>query len=475
MSRCSAAPLCKFTSSHTRGLTRHEGLCVLRAAAIEDTLRKRVLEDEEDLERRTRKRARTGLEGFFADVPLPPPSPPPAPPSPPQRPRLRSGRRPRVPKHLVDYLPSSKDELPAHLALAFPDPEPEVAPLRYRSPTVEDADDDLPANNLPFFTPPTSFGIYREYTVAPQRDPEANISLSSVCDAPTLAKDTVDPDCTYTSIKWITRNSAVVLNETGAQATIGPFSNVSQFRLYDWFYNASLTKSKDDFDDLIDVLCSKNFSTSDLGDFSSRSAQETLDKYEHPSGLFSKDDGWHTSSVEIPLPKTKAKYPSEEAAPTFKVDGIHHRRITDIIRGAAEDKRFADQYHWIPNKTFWQPPSTSFGEDQSDNSQQSSTSADSSLPEPVRIFTDIYNSNRMLREHEKICAQPRNPADGPNVEYVIAAICLWSDMTHLTSFGSAALWPIYLYFGNLSKYIRGMPTEFAAHHLAYIPAVRFPS
>ncbi|KAL1937064.1 hypothetical protein VTO73DRAFT_15133, partial [Trametes versicolor] len=100
----------------------------------------------------------------------------------------------------------------------------------------------------------------------------------------------------------------------------------------------------------------------------------------------------------------------------------------------------------------------------------STSSADSSLPEPIRIFTDIYNANRILREHEKICAQPRNPADGPAVEYVNAAICLWSNMIHLTSFGSAALWPIYLYFGNLSKYIRGMPTEFAVHHLAYIPA-----
>jgi len=30
---------------------------------------------------------------------------------------------------------------------------------------------------------------------------------------------------------------------------------------------------------------------------------------------------------------------------------------------------------------------------------------------------------------------------------------LWSDSTHLASFGNASLWPIYLYIGNLSKYI----------------------
>ena len=48
---------------------------------------------------------------------------------------------------------------------------------------------------------------------------------------------------------------------------------------------------------------------------------------------------------------------------------------------------------------------------------------------------------------------------------------LWSDSTHLTSFGNASLWPIYLYLGNQSKYTRGKPTSFARHHMAYIPKV----
>ena len=46
---------------------------------------------------------------------------------------------------------------------------------------------------------------------------------------------------------------------------------------------------------------------------------------------------------------------------------------------------------------------------------------------------------------------------------------LWSDCTHLTSFGHASLWPLYLYVGTLSKYTRAKPSSFAAHHLAYIP------
>ncbi len=77
----------------------------------------------------------------------------------------------------------------------------------------------------------------------------------------------------------------------------------------------------------------------------------------------------------------------------------------------------------------------------------------------------------MLEEDEKIRNMPRADGDAPDVEYAILPLLLWSDETCLSQFGSAKLWPIYLYFGNLSKYVRGRPTEFAAHHVAYIPNV----
>ena len=81
----------------------------------------------------------------------------------------------------------------------------------------------------------------------------------------------------------------------------------------------------------------------------------------------------------------------------------------------------------------------------------------------------------MLEEDAKIHALPRNPEDEPNIEVAMGAILLWSDSTHLTSFGSASLWPIYLFFGNLSKYTRGKPNAHAAHHLAYVPSVSMHS
>ena len=46
-----------------------------------------------------------------------------------------------------------------------------------------------------------------------------------------------------------------------------------------------------------------------------------------------------------------------------------------------------------------------------------------------------------------------------------------SDSKHIGQFGAAALWPIYTFFGNQSKYDRAKPSQFAAHHTAYIPSV----
>jgi hypothetical protein len=77
----------------------------------------------------------------------------------------------------------------------------------------------------------------------------------------------------------------------------------------------------------------------------------------------------------------------------------------------------------------------------------------------------------MLEEDAKIRAQEPDPTVDPSVEVAIIAILLWSDSTHLTSFGTASLWPVYMYVGNLSKYVRGRPNAHAAHHIAYIPSV----
>ena len=74
----------------------------------------------------------------------------------------------------------------------------------------------------------------------------------------------------------------------------------------------------------------------------------------------------------------------------------------------------------------------------------------------------------LLDEHDKV---QRSPTDDATCKHkkVVAALMFWSDATHLASFGTAKMWPIYLLFGNLSKYIRCQPNSGVMKHLAYIP------
>lgn len=59
----------------------------------------------------------------------------------------------------------------------------------------------------------------------------------------------------------------------------------------------------------------------------------------------------------------------------------------------------------------------------------------------------------------------------PQPEAFLVALMLASDSTFPTQFSQASMWPIYVFFGNVSKYIRSLPDSLSAHHIAYLPKV----
>ncbi|KIO32590.1 hypothetical protein M407DRAFT_66420, partial [Tulasnella calospora MUT 4182] len=86
-----------------------------------------------------------------------------------------------------------------------------------------------------------------------------------------------------------------------------------------------------------------------------------------------------------------------------------------------------------------------------------------------RVVDDIYNSDAMLREYEDLRRSPREP--GCPFERVILALQFWSDATQLANFGTAKLWPVYMYFGNQPKWARSRPDMHACHDIAHIPSL----
>jgi len=213
-----------------------------------------------------------------------------------------------------------------------------------------------------------------------------------------------------------------------------------------WFYGTSKVKSFGMLNTLVqNVILDPDFKPEDCVGFSAEKEARTLDNFKtsNPRSVLCPDDGWIETSVPVRLPPPKhGSWVSEDEAPIYNVHGLFYRRPLEVIKAALLEKS-AERFHFTPFKEYWKP---------SEDAQ------------PERIFSEIYNSDAFLKEHASIRSQPQ---DRCALEAIIAPILLYSDSTHLASFGNSSLWPIYLYLGNQSKYERGKPSAFAAHHLAY--------
>ncbi|KAJ7736493.1 hypothetical protein B0H16DRAFT_1326523, partial [Mycena metata] len=154
------------------------------------------------------------------------------------------------------------------------------------------------------------------------------------------------------------------------------------------------------------------------------------------------------TSIEIDVPSGSQTVPSKK----FAVPGLQYRSLVSVIKSAFEDP-LSGHFHFAPFKLF--------------HKFQNSVAA------PIRVFNELYNSDAYITEHDRIQRHGEiHPDDrGCKHEKVIAALMFWSDSTHLANFGTAKLWPIYMLFGNLSKYIRAKPSAGAEHHVAYIPSL----
>ena len=214
-----------------------------------------------------------------------------------------------------------------------------------------------------------------------------------------------------------------------------------------WFYSRSPTKSVAELQSLVDdVLLVPDFEVADLGGFNARRELRRLDnEAEKSPGLSSplaNQNGWRESTVRIKLPAEKI-YQTEDVAPVLEIPGVYHRSLLEVITMALQDNN-AKTFHYTPFSLYWQPTPDST---------------------PERLYSEVYNS----KEHAKVTQLPPEP--GPQYEHAVAAMMIWSDSTGLGQFGTASLWPIYTFFGNQSKYDHAKPTQFAAHHVAYMPSV----
>jgi len=246
-----------------------------------------------------------------------------------------------------------------------------------------------------------------------------------------------------------------------------PYPNLSSFLFDHQFWTSSGSKSRKDRDALRDVIVREDFDPSDLKGVNFDAIEKDL----RQTG----GSGWRETLLTIRVPKgikltkaTKRAAATEQSqlrrgepstvtlerpvpAAPITIPGFQHRKICDIIRETFASDPAAKSFHCHPYELKWKPPGSDSEE---------------------RVHGELYTSQAWLDEDAKLQSLPLDPTETDrDVPRAIAAMMLASDGTQLGPFASSKAWPVYVYFGNQSKYDRAKPTQHAAHHLAYLPSV----
>lgn len=286
-------------------------------------------------------------------------------------------------------------------------------------------------------SPSNRFGLVREYVGAefPQHDPEEYLQFEDLC----------------TRISKPSPPLSLVSLRTQSSQNFFPYPNCSSFRLGDWYWNDGTQKTQAGFQNLVCIIADPEFVPADvlhnkwdrinavLGGTQADDDDDWVD---------AADEGWKVSQIKINVPfHVGTKHPG-----TKIFEGVHlyHRSLVAVMKERISDPHYFRHFHIEPYKLLW----------------QSSTSAGR---REIRVHGEVYTSRAFLRAHAELLRSPREP--GCELPRVICAYMFWSDATHLTSFGNTKLWPVYVYFGNESKYRRGKPSTNSCNHVAYFEKV----
>ena len=279
-----------------------------------------------------------------------------------------------------------------------------------------------------FRTPRNAFGLIRQYfsEMLPTHDPEEHIESSDLFDQPTpAAASTVQPD-------------------------YSPYPNRSSFLLGDWYWNHGAQKSRECFNQLIEIVGNQEFRPEDVQHTTWSSIDTDLGRnnFDQPKKnpdveeWMDQDAGWHQKPITISVPfHHRSNNPGSH---DYLVGDLYYRSFVDVIHEKLANALDVRRFHYEPFELFWNPtPSSS----------------------DVCVHGELYTSPAFLEAHRALQDSPREP--GCDLQRCVVAMMFFSDMTHLTSFGTAKLWPGYLYFGNESKYDRCKPSCHLANHVVY--------
>jgi hypothetical protein len=285
-----------------------------------------------------------------------------------------------------------------------------------------------------FCTAQNSFGLWKEYLYRPSYDPDAFISV----------EDLYRPHTSTTAATGLVPNDEIYDSDSKGQHLKDSihYGNKSVKLLLDWQNTGSSAKSNEEVNRLVhSVLLHPDFQLGVLQSFNATNENWKVDAAEEKSPFL---NSFQHANLDIDIPSGNKAVPSR----TFSIPGLYYCRIVTLIKEAFSNPI---SKHFHPGLTPFKLFRTIPGGEESE-----------------RIYCEMYDSDVFLDKHDRIQQAPTNDPFC-KWEKVVMALMFWSNATHLAAFGTAKMWPVYMLFGNLSKYIRCQPNSDAMKHLAYIP------
>lgn len=272
-----------------------------------------------------------------------------------------------------------------------------------------------------------AFYVYREYPTQPSAIPDKECQLED-----------------YSNKAYENPAAANVISAADVKEIIMPCPNMSTYLLQHWHWVEGNHKTQESRESLIkNVLLHPDFSVDDIRNINWSRLDDELGK-KQSTGLCA---GWNSTPLRLNVPAYTNNTSSYTV--TFETAPLHFRKLMDVVTDAFSSNN-PKQFFYDPFLLYCSPPGSS----------------------RQRLHGEFYCCDAMLNAHADVQKLPAEP--GCTLPRSVAALMFASDGAPVTQFSTTNIHPIYLFFGNQSKYERCKPTSHSCYDVAHIPQVGVP-
>lgn len=297
-----------------------------------------------------------------------------------------------------------------------------------------------PAETTGLTVGPDALGVLRHYPCVPSREPLGPNPYASFCPTTWVNRPPIGSD-----LSILVPNAEVPASNLPQEGVPG-FATANWTA---WLNTGSPYKSCNESNKITHLFTHPAWNFQEFATYNAYTESRRFDR-EHFSGkaALKQDDRWKEADIDIPIPCVGHKQ-KEADAPVFTVKGLLYRDLVEIITEQLKNPETFKEMYLQPFSEHWKP----VGEDT-----------------PVRVYGEVYSSDAMLNAQQRLLEKLQN-LPRPQPEALLVMLMLASDSTFLTQFSQASMWPVYMFFGNISKYLRGSMDSLPVHHVAYLPKV----